>query len=141
MQMRFDFTLEHNKELILTEKETEEYRNEAMQFLRRAIGSEQWFIWVAELEGRVVSHIFLEAVHKVPRPGRTTNPFLYMTNVYTLPAYRGQGVGSALLGHIEAWAKERKFEFVIVWPSEESVGFYGKSGYARCSEPMELMLS
>ena len=52
-------------------------------FLGNAINSGQWIIWVAEENKRVVSHIYIELIQKVPRPGRFTYPFAYMTNVYT----------------------------------------------------------
>jgi len=82
----------------------------------------------------------LELIQKVPRPGRTTHPFIYMTNVYTLPEHRGQGLGSKLLKEIEAWSREKEYEFIIVWPSDWSIEFYERNGYKLCKEPMELIL-
>jgi len=62
-----------------------------------------------------------------------------MTNVYTIPEYRGQGIGSELLSNINEWANEQKYEFIIVWPSDEGVSFYNKNGYKHCKEPMEII--
>lgn len=62
-----------------------------------------------------------------------------MTNVYTKPDYRGKGIGSKLISKINEWAKENKYEFIIVWPSDEGVHFYKKNGYRHCKEPMEIM--
>jgi len=139
-RMRLDFTLEHNTTLSLSEDIYVEYCQEMKEFLVKAISSDEWFIWVAEEDGLIVSHIFLELINKVPRPGRKTTPFVYMTNVYTLPDYRGQGIGSRLLQRIEDWARLNKFELIIVWPSEEGITFYRKNKYVHCTEPMELML-
>lgn len=108
--------------------------------LTQALSSGKWFIWVAEVEGRIVSHIFVELIEKVPRPGRITYPFAYMTNVYTVHEYRSQGIGSQLLKRIEEEGKKKSHEFIIVWPSEEAVPFYARNGYKHYTEPMELQL-
>ena len=56
----------------------------AEHFWRNNLDGDQWFIWIAEDEGIIVSHIYIELIQKVPRPGRITKPFAYMTNVYTV---------------------------------------------------------
>ena len=54
-----------------------------------------------------------------------------------LKKYRNKGIGSRLLSRINEWVKENNYEFVIVWPSDDSVNFYQKNGYVQCTEPME----
>lgn len=100
------------------------------------LNGEQWFIWVAEENGLIVSHVYLELIHKVPRPGRVTHPFVYMTNVYTLKKYRSRGIGSKIMSAISEWVKEKENEFIIVWPSDESVEFYKRNRYEHCQEAM-----
>ncbi|MDG0792997.1 GNAT family N-acetyltransferase [Cohnella ginsengisoli] len=135
--MRWELTLEHQPE---TSDDFELFAAECRTFLEEAIRGERWHIWIAEVEGVIASHMYIQLIDKVPRPGRVTYPFAYMTNVYTDPAYRSQGIGSRLLEAIRAWATENKFEFIIVWPSEESRAFYGRNGYALCNDPMALQL-
>jgi GNAT superfamily N-acetyltransferase len=137
INMRWDFTLEDYPEMGVG-IEYSSFEEECRVFLKNALEGSQWKIWVAEENGQVVSHIFIELINKVPRPGRVTNPFAYMTNVYTLPEYRGIGVGSKLLTTVNDWAKKMNYEFIIVWPSETSIEFYGRNGYTHCKEPMEL---
>ncbi|OBR68941.1 acetyltransferase [Paenibacillus oryzae] len=139
IRMRWDFTNEYNEHKI-EENQYNDFYLECMSFLTEAINNNKWFIWVADLDGQIISHIYIELIFKVPRPGRKTNPFTYMTNVYTLPEHRGKGIGSQLLKEIEVWAKINKYEFIIVWPSERSIEFYERNGYKHCNEPMELML-
>ncbi|TVX93770.1 GNAT family N-acetyltransferase [Paenibacillus agilis] len=139
VKMRWDFSNEYSQNKF--EEDTyEEFALECRSFLKNAIVSDKWFIWVAEQEGLILSHIYIERIDKVPRPGRKTNPFVYMTNVYTLPEHRGNRIGAQLLKKIEEWARTNHYEFIIVWPSEWSVEFYERNGYKRCQEPMELML-
>ncbi len=136
IKMRWDFTLEDYPEM--GEGVTfSAFAEECSGFLEQAIDNGQWFIWVAEDHEKIVSHIYVELIQKVPRPGRVTNPFVYMTNVYTVPCYRGKGIGSQLLSRVNEWAKDQKYEFIIVWPSDTSIEFYSRNGYAHCKEPME----
>lgn len=138
IMMRWEFTLEHQPEL---KDDYELFATECRAFLLQAIRGERWHIWIAETNGVIASHIYIQLIDKVPRPGRITYPFAYMTNVYTDQAYRSRGIGSQLLMRIQEWAVESKFEFIIVWPSEESREFYARNGYTLCNEPMELQLS
>mgnify|MGYP003548202598 FL=1 len=78
----------------------------------------------------------MELIHKVPRPGRITHPFVYMTNVYTIPAERNKGIGSNLLTVVNKWVDSNEYEFVIVWPSDDSIEFYKRKGYISCNEAM-----
>ncbi|WP_246944751.1 GNAT family N-acetyltransferase [Bacillus pinisoli] len=135
IKMRWDFTVEYDESK--NDSSYEDFEKECYSFLKKAINSGQWYIWVAEESEKVVSHIYIELIQKVPRPGRITYPFAYMTNVYTVPEYRNKGIGSEMLQTINQWIKENDFEFVIVWPSEDSINYYKKNGYVHCTEPME----
>ncbi|MDQ0208839.1 GNAT family N-acetyltransferase [Alkalicoccobacillus murimartini] len=136
IRMRWDFTTEYDTSK--TNESFNDFEKECQTFLEDALKSDQWFIWVAEDNGKIISHIYIELIQKVPRPGRTTYPFAFMTNVYTIPEYRSKGIGSELLKSINKWIKENHYEFVIVWPSEDSINFYSNNGYVHCTEPMEF---
>ncbi|WP_404427430.1 GNAT family N-acetyltransferase [Ureibacillus chungkukjangi] len=135
IRMRWDFTIEHDE----SKKNASffHFERECKSFFEKAFTSGQWFVWVVEEAEKIVSHIYIELIQKVPRPGRVTQPFAYMTNVYTVPEYRNMGVGSKLLSSINAWIKENNYEFVIVWPSDEAISYYQKNGYVHCKEAME----
>ncbi|SFM47517.1 Predicted N-acetyltransferase YhbS [Gracilibacillus orientalis] len=139
IRMRWDFTIEYDESKRI--QSFADFEKECQSFLENAIESDQWFIWIAEENGKVVSHIYIELIQKVPRPGKVTYPFAYMTNVYTVPEYRNMGVGSKILKTINKWIKENHYEFVIVWPSDESINYYKKNGYVHCTEPMEYFPS
>ncbi|WP_308635534.1 GNAT family N-acetyltransferase [Paenibacillus silvisoli] len=108
------------------------------EFLNRAINSGDWYIWAAEVEGAIVSHMYLQLIHKVPRPGKSHAPYFgYVTNVYTQPEYRSRGIGTRIHRVMEEWAKENEVEFLILWPSSESVEFYARNGFSPSEEAME----
>lgn len=141
IKMRWDCTIEHDETNKIEKTSFHNFENECQTFLEDALNESQWFIWVAEENDKILSHIYIELIQKVPRPGRITYPFAYMTNVYTIPEYRNQGIGSKLLSTINRWAKENNYEFIIVWPSDDSIQYYKKNGYSHCTEPMEYFPS
>ncbi|WP_409304886.1 GNAT family N-acetyltransferase [Peribacillus sp. SCS-155] len=139
IRMRWDFTLEHDESKKAASYD--DFAKECQVFFQKALTSGRWFIWVAEQDNEVLSHIYIELIEKVPRPGRKTNPFAYMTNMFTKKEYRNEGIGSQLLSRINQWAKDHDYEFIIVWPSDESINYYKKNGYVHCTEPMEYFPS
>ncbi|MFS1512212.1 GNAT family N-acetyltransferase [Chengkuizengella sp. SCS-71B] len=139
IKMRWDSTIEVDESK--KNESYDDFEKECQIFLENALNSSQWYIWVAVEKDTILSHIYIELIQKVPRPGRTTNPFAYMTNVYTVPEYRNIGVGSKVLDSINKWIKKNNYEFVIVWPSDEAINYYKKNGYVHCSEPMEYFPS
>jgi GNAT superfamily N-acetyltransferase len=135
--MRWEFTLEYQPGV---SDHFELFATECRIFLEQALLGDRWYIWVAEMEGVIAAHAYIQLIDKVPRPGRITYPYAYMTNVYTDRSYRSRGIGSQLLKAVHGWAKENSFEFIIVWPSEDSREFYERNGYKLCNDPMELKI-
>ncbi len=109
-------------------------------FLDEALRDGEWGIWVAAQAGTLVANIYVHLVRKVPRPGRFGSRFGYVTNVYVEPSLRAFGVGSQVLRQVITWARDEGLEFLIVWPSEESIGFYERHGFRPSDEAMELSL-
>ncbi|WP_246188175.1 GNAT family N-acetyltransferase [Paenibacillus tengchongensis] len=135
VQMRWDFSEEERMDAAV---KFEEFEQVCSDFLVKAIQSGDWYIWVAEMDGSLVSHMYLQLIHKVPRPGKSPDPYYgYVTNVYTRPAFRNLGIGSQIHKAMEKWSIENEAEFLILWPSSESVKFYSKNGFSRCEEAME----
>ena len=100
------------------------------------IASGRWTVWLAETGNEIVSHVYVGLIEKIPRPTREHRWIGYVTNVYTRPEHRGQGVGTALLERVTAWAAERDVELLVVWPSEESISFYERAGFASGRDPL-----
>jgi len=135
VQLRWDFSNEERND---PADSFEDFQQICSAFLGKAIGGGDWYIWVAEVEGKLVSHMYLQLIHKVPRPGKSPDPYYgYVTNVYTCPSFRNRGIGSRIHTAMEQWSKENRAEFLIVWPSSESVPFYSRNGFLPCEEAME----
>lgn len=58
-------------------------------------------------------------------------PGIYLEDLFVKPAYRGKGIGKALLKYVARIAKERKcgrFEWSVLDWNEPSIAFYKKLG-------------
>ncbi len=124
-EMRWAFHSEHEEPVSQTRGEFDQRFRE---FFADALSSGRWFIWIAEENGEIVSHVYVFVVSKVPRPNETSETWGYITNVFTVPCSRSTGVGSALMDAVANWAMSQKLELLLVWPSEESVMFYERAG-------------
>jgi GNAT superfamily N-acetyltransferase len=82
---------------------------------------------VAESDGRVVGFalFFTNFSTFLAQPG------LYLEDLYVQPAYRGAGIGKALLSHLGALAVARgcgRFEWSVLDWNEHAIRFYQKMG-------------
>ena len=138
-QMRWDFRTE-----LLTEPPPPETREAflpvMLDFLVDAYRNGRWVMWLAEQEGVIVSHVYIERIRKVPRPTSFDAEYGYLTNMYTLPAYRGQEIGANLLRVAVEWAREQHLEMVILWPARGREAFYARSGFIAEPKAMSLEL-
>ena len=82
---------------------------------------------VAEVDGMVVAFalFFTNFSTFLGRPG------LYLEDLYVQPAFRGRGIGRALLQHLGALAVERgcgRFEWSVLDWNANAIAFYEKMG-------------
>ena len=85
--------------------------------------------------------MFVYVIPKVPKPGGHAQSIAYLTNVYTLPEWRNQGVGTRLLQAIEQALAAQRCELLLAWLSERSVPWYARNGFRAENEIMECPLS
>lgn len=107
---------------------------------RLAAGS-SWHCIVAERDGAMVGHVWLEVVDKIPNPGAgEPERHVYLTNLYVRPEARG-GLGSMLLEAALAWCRARRADTVILWPSEGSRTLYARYGFGPSPDILALSLT
>jgi len=135
-EMRWDFRQESGAEIATVGKA--EFIETCIDFL--ADQAHFYTYWVAEIDGEIVSHIFVNEVKLVPRPCRVSDSFAYLTNVYTKPDFRQRGIGAKLLNAVIEWSKTKDFEILLVYPSENSVNFYKRSGFQSDDEILKFVL-
>ena len=136
-QMRWDFRSEYKPPDAMSEAA---FLPGCLDFLRQSLSSGRWAFWIAEDEGQIVAQAFLEVVAKMPDLHDFERGFGYVTDVYTRPAYRNQGVGAQLMEQVRAWSVEHNLEFLILWPSGRAVPFYERAGYHPIERALEYRL-
>lgn len=99
-------------------------------FAEAALASPSWRVWVAEAGANLVGNLWLQLVPRVPRPGTRSAPLGYLTNVFVAKAHRNSGLGSRMLEQAMDWSREQPVSVVVVWPSDEAVRYYLRSGFA-----------
>ena len=110
-------------------------------FVRDGMRSGQWTHWVAETEqSTIVAQMAVCIVRSIPRPSRSGDQWGYLTDCYTDPAHRNEGVGRQLLAHVVSWARSNDLEMLIVWPSERSQSLYSRAGFAADADVRTLHL-
>lgn len=128
-ELRWDFRAEHDRIGDLALKA--EFITACSRFLVNALDSGRWTVWVTDLDGLILCNIYVEQVDKMPRPGRLAGSLGYVTNVYTRPEWRRQGIGSALLRQVQKWAREETgLELLVLWSAHDSVEFYRRAGFS-----------
>ena len=132
-RLRWDFSLDELKRGTTFE----EFYCQFAAFLQEALLSGQWAFWVVASEYEILATTFVEIVRKVPRPNRLRARWGYVTNVYVVPAERNNGVGAALIHQVQAWAQAQHLEFLILWPSERAIPFYGRAGFVANGEILQ----
>jgi len=138
-QMRWDFRTEMLTRPLPPETE-QAFIPVMLEFLEQAYHNGQWVMWLAEENGVIVSHVYIERIRKVPRPTSFDCEYGYLTNMYTLPAWRGKEVGAELLRHAVDWAREQKLEMIILWPAKGREAFYQRGGFIHEPEAMSQEL-
>jgi GNAT superfamily N-acetyltransferase len=118
----------------------EDFTAACLDFMREALASGRWAFWIAEQEGRVVANICVQRIQKLPRPGHLRPEFGYITNVYTRPGMRNQGIGAELMSRAQAWGREVGLEMYILWPSQRSGPFYRRAGFIHSPEALEYLI-
>jgi GNAT superfamily N-acetyltransferase len=116
------------------------FMEECRTFLADGLQSGRWSFWIAEDEEGIVSHAFVQKISMVPNPNRISDQWGYLTNCYTKPEYRSQGIGSVLMEALIQWARLIDLELLIVWPSDESLDYYKRLGFSEQNKILQMSL-
>ena|SRR5438132_3340896 len=107
--------------------------------IERHLVSGVWHAWIAEHESRVIGHVFLQIIEKLPNPSAGEPELLgYLTSFFVDAALRDQGVGSALLDELERQAAALGVEkILIVGTTERSRPLYARRGFRQTPDLLQ----
>lgn len=115
----------------------DEFVDEYVTFLK---SHKEYEIIVAEVNGIVVSAMFVYLISKLPKPNGNAKYIAYLTNVYTKKEYRNKGIGTQMMNYIKSYLIEKKCELLFAWPSDNSIAWYQRNGFNGDNEIFECPL-
>ena len=115
----------------------DEFVDEFVAFLKSHM---EYEIIVAEVNGIVVSAMFVYLIPKLPKPNGNAKYIAYLTNVYTKKEYRNKGIGTQMMNYIKSYLIEKKCELLFAWPSDNSIAWYQRNGFNGDNEIFECPL-
>ena len=110
------------------------------RYLAEKIPTDEFIAWVAEAQGIIVGTSGLVFVHRPPSAQNLSGVEAYVMNMYTAPAWRGQGVATALLKEIIAFVKGTSARRIFLHATTDGKRIYEKAGFVSKTSEMELIL-
>jgi GNAT superfamily N-acetyltransferase len=100
---------------------------------------QRWHCWLAESDS-ILGAIWVQLLEKIPNPAGESERHAYVTNFYVVPAARGLGLGSQMLGQVLAWCRHHGVDAVLLWPSPKSRPLYSRHGFRVDDDLLTLRL-
>ena len=104
----------------------------------RKMPSGEFLAWVAESEGKMVATSGVTIFERPPNGGNLAGLEAYLSNMYTLPAWRGKGIGTALVAAAVAHLKATRVRRIWLHATEQGRPVYAKAGFVPSETDMEL---
>ena len=111
---------------------------ELVKFFNNHFADNTLVEWVAEEDGKIVG---TAAILLFEFPPAFTNPSGikgYITNMYTAPEYRGQGLASELLKKVLDEARSRSVKNILLVASDMGKPVYKKVGFEEAGDWMKM---
>jgi GNAT superfamily N-acetyltransferase len=114
---------------------------EAMRvYFERTLPTEEFLAWVAEADGEVVAASGLVMFDGPPSDAYPTGREAYVMNMYTLPAWRGKGLASALVQRLMEDAEERGAQRMWLRATDQGRPIYERASFTPNERYMERLL-
>jgi GNAT superfamily N-acetyltransferase len=105
------------------------HRSQVADYLATHVEGDTYRLWVAVEAGRIVGMAGLVLVDRPPHPRSRRTGEGFIVNVYTLPAWRGGGVGRALMDALVADARSLRLRRVYLRTSDDGRPLYEAMGF------------
>jgi GNAT superfamily N-acetyltransferase len=86
-------------------------------------------VWLAFLGEEAVGLASVFEYRRMPRPGRMSSAWGYVSNMFVREEARGRGIGSALLGALIDAADARGYVRLVLSPTLRAIPFYERAGF------------
>lgn len=105
------------------------HRSQVADYLAGHVDSDIYRLWVAEEAGHIVGMGGLVVVDRPPHPRSRRSGEGFIVNVYTLPRWRGRGVGRAIMDALVTEGRRLRLRRVYLRTSDEGRRLYESMGF------------
>ena len=137
-----ELRLKMQREIVAGEMEVDwtAVQEACRQYFAVTLPTEQFVVFVAQAEGRIIATSGLSFVSRPPSGTSYSQSEGYVTNMYAVPAWRGRGVATALLNATMEHAKHQGARLVYLHTSDAGRPVYEKLGFAEYQRYMQVKL-
>lgn len=140
VRLRIEFLKEVQK--IETRQYSEEELSTALrEYLSKSIINDEFVAWLAISESEIIATSGLCFFQITPGFTLIDGKIAYILNIYTLPNWRGKGIGKQVFDHILQEAIGRGYKRISLHASDDGRPIYEKFGFRLTGDEMELRLS
>ncbi|WP_394994155.1 GNAT family N-acetyltransferase [Emticicia sp.] len=118
----------------------EELSTTLRQYLSKSMSNDEFVAWLAISNGKIVATSGLCFFEITPGFTLIDGKIAYILNIYTLPEWRGKGIGKQVFGHVLQEAIGRGYKRISLHASDEGRPIYEKFGFRLTGDEMELRL-
>ena len=104
----------------------------------RKLPAGEFLAWVAESEGAIVATSGVTLFERPPNGANLAGLEAYLSNMYTLPVWRGRGVGTALVATVVEHFKTTRVRRIWLHATDEGRPVYARAGFVPSETDMEL---
>jgi GNAT superfamily N-acetyltransferase len=105
------------------------HRSQVADYLATHVDSDAYRLFVAEENGHIVGMGGLVVVDRPPHPRSRRSGEGFIVNVYTLPRWRGRGVGRTIMDALVAEGRRLRLRRVYLRTSDEGRSLYESMGF------------
>ncbi len=107
----------------------------------RGVEARTLLVWMARTNsGEVLGALALHLFSRLPSPASPRGEEGYVVNVYTCPAWRRRGIGSALMEAMLAESRRLELGRLRLHTSEDGRALYSRFGFREHHDNMQLVL-
>lgn len=117
-------------------------KNELELFFFEYLKTNDFIAWIAEYHGRIVSTSGLVLWRIAPRYDCLHGRYGYISNMYTLPEFRNNGISTELIKKLMEEAKAMNIDILNLHATKDGINMYRRFGFKDPIDPeIELNLN
>jgi GNAT superfamily N-acetyltransferase len=109
-------------------------------YFKTKLASGEFVAFLAEQNSQIIATSGMVFSEHPPSPRYPEGRGAYIMNMYTLPAFRGRGIATALLQKLITLARDRRCTRISLHGLPIAEAIYTKAGFVECKSEMKLDL-